>query len=143
MVTYLSAFGKLKGSSTLLPAHGKGGAKATILSFLYSVPPSARKKFWPSPPPLKLWRAGIQAGEKKGVGGKEFRHARAEVKRFRRLALSQTSKQNNFQILFKKQKQTSTKECLNWSGCRESNPGYTHPMGTYYLYTTPRLRCLL
>ena len=75
-----------------MPAHGLGGAKATILSFLFSVPPSARKKFWPSPPSLKLWRAGIQAGEKEGGWGEEFRHARAEVKRFRRLALRHQSK---------------------------------------------------
>jgi len=47
------------GSSTLSPAHGLGGARATILSFLYSVPPSARKKFWPS----------NQAGEKEGGWG--------------------------------------------------------------------------
>src|SRR3989339_14241 len=47
------------GSSILLPAHGKGGARATILYFLYSVPPSARKKFWPS----------NQAGEKEGGWG--------------------------------------------------------------------------
>jgi len=32
----------------------------------------------------------------------EFRHARAEAKRFRSLALSQTSKQNNFQLLLRK-----------------------------------------
>jgi len=38
MITYSFAFGKFKGSSTLLRAHGKGGASATILSFL-SVPP--------------------------------------------------------------------------------------------------------
>ncbi|MBU2008055.1 hypothetical protein KJ627_03180, partial [Patescibacteria group bacterium] len=31
------------------------------------VPPSARKKFWPSPPSLKLWRAGNQAGEKEEI----------------------------------------------------------------------------
>ena len=52
---------------------------------------------------------GLRADEKKGSPsegeaegggwGEEFRHARAEVKRFRRLALSQTSKQNNFQFL--------------------------------------------
>src|SRR3989338_7888525 len=47
------------GSSTLSPAHGLGGARATILSFLYSVPPSARKKFWPS----------NQTGEKEGGWG--------------------------------------------------------------------------
>ena len=47
------------GSSFVLPAHGWVGAKATILSFLYSVPPSARKKFWPS----------NQAGEKEGGWG--------------------------------------------------------------------------
>jgi len=48
-----------RGSSTLSPAHGLGGARATILSFLYSVPPSARKKFWPS----------NQVGEKEGGWG--------------------------------------------------------------------------
>ena len=37
MITYSFVFGKFKGSSTLLRAHGKGGASATIL-FL-SVPP--------------------------------------------------------------------------------------------------------
>ena len=50
---------KFIGSSTLLRAHGLGGARATILSFLYSVPPSARKKFWPS----------NQAGKKEGGWG--------------------------------------------------------------------------
>ncbi|MFH1956307.1 MAG: hypothetical protein ABIJ28_01510 [Patescibacteria group bacterium] len=49
-----------KGSSTLSPAHGWVGARATILSLLYLVPPSARKKFWPS----------NQAGEKEGGWGK-------------------------------------------------------------------------
>ena len=68
MVSKILKFGKQKGSSTLLPAHGLGGARATILSFLYSVSPSVRKKFWPSPPPLKLWRAGIQAGGNAGAG---------------------------------------------------------------------------
>ena len=42
-----------------MPANGLGGAKAIILSFLYSVPPSARKKFWPS----------NQAGKKEGGWG--------------------------------------------------------------------------
>ena len=37
-----------------------------------------------------------------GGWGEEFRHARAAAKRFRRLALSQTSKQNNFQFLLRK-----------------------------------------
>ena len=59
MVSKILKFGKQKGSSTLSPAHGLGGAKATILSSLYSVPPSARKKFWPS----------NQAGEKEGGWG--------------------------------------------------------------------------
>ncbi|MBI1755301.1 hypothetical protein HYR65_03380 [Candidatus Azambacteria bacterium] len=39
MITYSFAFGKLKGSFTLLRAHGKGGASATIL-FLSVPPPS-------------------------------------------------------------------------------------------------------
>jgi hypothetical protein len=37
-----------------------------------------------------------------GGWGEEFRHARAEAKRFRHLALSQTSKQNNFRFLLRK-----------------------------------------
>jgi hypothetical protein len=48
-----------QGSSTLSPAHGLGGTRATILSFLYSVPSSARKKFW----------SFNQAGEKEGGWG--------------------------------------------------------------------------
>ena len=59
MVSKILKFGKQKGSSTLSPAHGLGGAKATILSFSDSVPPSARKKFWPF----------NQAGEKEGGWG--------------------------------------------------------------------------
>ena len=59
MVSKILKFGKQKGSSTLSPAHGLGGAKATILPFSVSVPPSARKKFWPS----------NQAGEKEGGWG--------------------------------------------------------------------------
>ena len=54
MITYLSSFGKLKGSSYLLRAHGKGGASATILSFL-------------SAPPLEKSAGGFQqAGKKEG-----------------------------------------------------------------------------
>ena len=49
-----------KGSSALSPAHGLGGANATILPFSVSVPPSARKKFWPF----------NQAGKKEGGWGK-------------------------------------------------------------------------
>ena len=48
MVSKILKFGKQKGGSTLSPAHGLGGAKATILPLSVSVPPSARKKFWPS-----------------------------------------------------------------------------------------------
>jgi len=51
---------------------------------------SAEKKGSPS--------EGVAEG---GGWGEEFRHARAVAKRFRRLALSQTSKQNNFQFLLK------------------------------------------
>ena len=65
MITYSFVFGKLKGSSYLLRAHGKGGASATILSSL-SVPPSE-----------KIAGGFQQAGKKEGVGGKEFLPARA------------------------------------------------------------------
>ena len=37
-----------------------------------------------------------------GGWGEEFRHARAEVKRFRQPAVGGTSKQNNFQFLLRK-----------------------------------------
>jgi hypothetical protein len=51
---------------------------------------SAEKKGSPS--------EGVAEG---GGWGEEFRHARAEVKRFRRLGIK-TSKQNNFQFLLRK-----------------------------------------
>ena len=41
MITYFCVFGKLKGSSYLLRAHGKGGASATIVSL--SAPPPPEK----------------------------------------------------------------------------------------------------
>src|SRR3989344_2962550 len=63
MITYLCSFGKLKGSSTLLRAHGKGGASATILSFL-SVPPSEKIA------------GGFQQAGKKGGGWGEGIFAR-------------------------------------------------------------------
>ena len=84
------------GSSLSLPAHGKGGARATFLLAAHfalrnTASNSAEKKGSPS--------EGVAEG---GGWGEEFRHARAEAKRFRRLALSQTSKQNNFQFLLRK-----------------------------------------
>ena len=51
---------------------------------------SAEKKGSPS--------EGVAEG---GGWGEEFRHARAEAKRFRRPAVGGTSKQNNFQFLLK------------------------------------------
>jgi hypothetical protein len=73
-----------------------GGARAT--SFLAAhfalrntTSNSAEKKGSPS--------EGVAEG---GGWGEEFRHARAEAKRFRHLALSQTSKQNNFRFLLRK-----------------------------------------
>ena len=57
MITYSFVFGKLKGSSYLLRAHGKGGASATILSSL-SVPPSE-----------KIAGGFQQAGKKEGGWG--------------------------------------------------------------------------
>src|SRR3989344_5324933 len=50
---------KITGSSLSLPAHGWVGARATSPSFILSVPPPARKKFWLS----------NQAGEKEGGWG--------------------------------------------------------------------------
>src|SRR3989338_3482618 len=54
MITYSFVFGKFKGSSTLLRAHGKGGASATILPFLSA------------PPPEKSAGGFQQAGKKEG-----------------------------------------------------------------------------
>jgi len=83
------------GSSLSLPAHGWVGARATSLLTAHfalrnTASNSAEKKGSPS--------EGVAKG---GGWGEEFRHARAVAKRFRRLALSQTSKQNNFQFLLK------------------------------------------
>ncbi len=85
-----------QGSSFALPAHGWVGARATSLLAAHfalrnTASNSAEKKSSPS--------EGVAEG---GGWGEEFRHARAEAKRFRRLALSQTSKQNNFQFLLRK-----------------------------------------
>ena len=56
-------------------------------------------------------RSSSRRAKRKGVGGKEFlpacsarRRRAGGGKRFRRLALSQTSKQNNFQFLLKEKK---------------------------------------
>ena len=53
----------------------------------------------PIPPKKRAVRA--RAWQKGGGWGEEFRHARAEAKRFRRLGIK-TSKQNNFQFLLRK-----------------------------------------
>jgi len=60
MITYQSTFGKSKGGSLLSPAHGSGGARATI-------------KNVSAPPPSEKIRSVQQAGKKKrGSGGNEF-----------------------------------------------------------------------
>ena len=91
MVSKILKFGKQEGSSFALPAHGWVGARATSslaahLALRNTVSNSAEKRAVRA----RAWR-------KERVGG-EFRHARAVVKRFRRLGIK-TSKQNNFQIL--------------------------------------------
>ena len=74
----------------------------------------------PIPPKKRAVRARAWRKERVGgsprrsrfatLRGKNSRHARAEVKRFRRLALSQTSKQNNFQFLLRKIWRTGVKK---------------------------------
>ncbi len=77
-----------------MPANGLGGSRATSLVAHFALENtasnSAEKKNRPS--------EGVAEG---GGWGEEFRHARAEVKRFRRLGIK-TSKQNNFQFLLRK-----------------------------------------
>jgi len=95
MVSKMLKFGKQKGSSLSLPAHGLGGARATSLLAAHfalrnTASNSAEKKSSPS--------EGVAEG---GGWGEEFRHARAAAKRFRRLGIK-TSKQNNFQFLLRK-----------------------------------------
>jgi len=95
MVSKILKFGKQKGSSLSLPAHGLGGARATSLLAAHfalrnTASNSAEKKSSPS--------EGVAEG---GGWGEEFRHARAAAKRFRRLGIK-TSKQNNFQFLLRK-----------------------------------------
>ena len=79
-----------QGSSFALPAHGWVGARATSslaahFALRNTASNSAEKKGSPS--------KGVAEG---GGWGEEFRHARAEVKRFRHPAVGGTSKQNNF-----------------------------------------------
>jgi hypothetical protein len=90
----LKSINKNLGSSLSLPAHGWVGARATSLLAAHfalrnTASNSAEKKGSPS--------EGVAEG---GGWGEEFRHARAEVKRFRRLGIK-TSKQNNFQFLLR------------------------------------------
>src|SRR3989344_5988955 len=84
------------GSSLLSPAHGKGGASATILSFLSA------------PPPEKSAGGFQQAGKKEGGWGEGIfarlltaPKARLGWERLRSLAPSREAKQNIFQILLK------------------------------------------
>ena len=93
MITYSFVFGKLKGSSTLLRAHGRVGASATTLSFL-SAPPSEKSA------------GGFQqAGKKEGGWGEGIfarlpsREAGLGWERLRSLAPSREAKQNIFQFL--------------------------------------------
>jgi len=86
---------KNQGSSSLLPAHGRVGARATSLLAAHfalrnTASNSAEKKGSPS--------EGVAEG---GGWGEKFRHARAVAKRFRRLGIK-TSKQNNFRFLLRK-----------------------------------------
>ena len=94
MITYSFAFGKYKGSSYLLRAHGKGGASATILSFL-SVPP-----------PEKSAGGFQQAGKKEGGLGEGIfarlltaPKARLGWERLRSLASPREARQTIFQFL--------------------------------------------
>ena len=107
------------GSSLSLPAHGWVGARATSslaahFALRNTASNSAEKKDSPS--------EGVAEG---GGWGEEFRHARAVAKRFRRLALSQTSKQNNFQILLRKRVARKIKELKRKLFCfaRRSSAG--------------------
>ena len=80
---------KNKGSFLSLPAHGWVGARATSslaahFALRNTASNSAEKKGSPS--------EDVAEG---GGWGEEFRHARAEARRFRRLG-TKTSKQNNF-----------------------------------------------
>jgi len=89
MVSKILKFGKQEGSSLALPAHGWVGARATSslaahFALRNTASNSAEKKGSPS--------EDVAEG---GGWGEEFRHARAEARRFRRLG-TKTSKQNNF-----------------------------------------------
>src|SRR3989344_9615242 len=99
------------GSSLSLPAHGWVGARATSslaahFALRNTASNSAEKKGSPS--------EGVAEG---GGWGEEFRHARAVVKRFRRLGI-QTSKQNNFPFLLRKIWRAGVKKlkenCFAW-----------------------------
>src|SRR3989339_643639 len=106
MISKNLSFVNTKGSSFALPAHGWVGARATSslaahFALRNTASNSAEKKGSPS--------EGVAEG---GGWGEEFRHARAEVKRFRRLGIK-TSKQNNFQFLLRKIWRAETRSGAN------------------------------
>ncbi|MFA4872932.1 MAG: hypothetical protein WC659_03290 [Patescibacteria group bacterium] len=93
MITNFKRLVQTKGSSYLSPAHGKGGARATILFLL-------------DPPPEKSAGGFQQVGKKEGGWGEGiFAHllsapkARLRWERLRSLAPSREAKQNIFQFL--------------------------------------------
>ncbi len=97
---------KEKGSRISKTRAREGGASvftALFSSFRISAPPSARSKNFRAKPK----RAGKKEG---GLGEEIFARLLCPAKRagggkrFRRLALSQTSKQNNFQFLLKEKR---------------------------------------
>ena len=140
---------KIIGSSLSLPAHGRDGARATILSFLYSVPPSARKKFWPS----------NQAGEKEGGWGEGiFARLFCAVgavgwEAFPPFGIKPNIKAKRLSNPFKRKKSelvgasgfepgvtcSFTPLEIYLSESRESNSGYLLPKQAYCHYTTLRL----
>ena len=88
-------FLKNQGSSLALPAHGWVGARTTsLLAAHFALRNTASNSAEKRVVRARAWR-------KEGVGGEEFRHARAVARRFRRLG-TKTSKQNNFQFLLRK-----------------------------------------
>lgn len=137
MITYSFAFGKFNEEFLLVArAQERWGKHFYLFCFsVFSFGPATRKNRWGFPaggphsnPSLML---GMRTGQEKGifvypVVPDEIGILRGPPAHRAEGGASEQSNPSQFS------------KCLNWSGCRELNPVYMHPMHVYCRYTTAR-----
>ena len=147
---------QILGSSLLLPAHGRAGARVT--PFLAAFFAKRKTKFGGGKALLRLSASDGQAsaGKNSLPAGRQaspqppFLPAPPErsvlVSAARSAAIIRDFAQKRFALrsviatkIIKNDAPHTPRFLFLWSGCRESNPVYMHPMHAYYHYTTARM----